>query len=319
MNRVIKARKLGIFSFLRPEELLLIPFFILLVILLSVLNLKFSFLPRMSYWIAILALFYCLIFISGIIAKGIKNTLNKKRFLDPFFPGQIIKFLRSWIPLIAIFVIYENLHDIIPALNLADKDYLLLKIDLLLFGSLHPSVLLQSIVTPALTSIMNFAYFTLFLYIPLLGGIFYFSNKEYAWNHLLFSITLTAFLGFIGYLIVPGVGPQFYIKDQYSINLDGDKINNLAFSLHESLRVSRDIFPSLHTAFSAVSLFIAYRYARRISFLFMPFIFALWFSTIYLRYHYLVDVIAGFALAFFAFYFGDFVCKKWYGKKNQKY
>ena len=173
MNRVIKARKLGIFSFLRPEEVLLIPFFILLVILLSVLNLKFSFLPRMSYWIAILALFYCLIFISGIIAKGIKNTLNKKRFLDPFFPGQIIKFLRSWIPLIAIFVIYENLHDIIPALNLADKDYLLLKIDLLLFGSPHPSVLLQSIVTPALTSIMNFAYFTLFLYIPLLGGIFY--------------------------------------------------------------------------------------------------------------------------------------------------
>ena len=58
-----------------------------------------------------------------------------------------------------------------------------------------------------------------------------------------------------------------------------------------------DAFPSIHVAVSLYLLaFDRMYYRRRFWRLLVPCV-ALWISTIYLRYHYAVDVIAGFAIA----------------------
>ena len=61
-----------------------------------------------------------------------------------------------------------------------------------------------------------------------------------------------------------------------------------------------DVFPSLHCAISAFILFFHRVHAPNcFRWVLVPTI-GLWVATIYLRYHYFVDVLAGFALAAFA-------------------
>ena len=60
---------------------------------------------------------------------------------------------------------------------------------------------------------------------------------------------------------------------------------------------SRAAFPSLHAAVSLVALVYAWRYAAPWFWVLLPFVLGLWVSTIYLRHHYVVDLLAGWALA----------------------
>ena len=60
---------------------------------------------------------------------------------------------------------------------------------------------------------------------------------------------------------------------------------------------SRAAFPSLHAAVSLLSLGLAWRFTRPLFFILLPVALGLWVSTIYLRHHFVVDLIAGFALA----------------------
>ena len=60
---------------------------------------------------------------------------------------------------------------------------------------------------------------------------------------------------------------------------------------------SRAAFPSLHGAVSLVALVYAWRYLRVWFWVLLPFSAGLWASTIYLRHHYFVDLLAGWALA----------------------
>ena len=55
---------------------------------------------------------------------------------------------------------------------------------------------------------------------------------------------------------------------------------------HALQRVDRDCFPSLHTALSAVALVYMWRHTRRLFWWSLPLVVSLWFSTVYLRYHY---------------------------------
>ena len=62
-------------------------------------------------------------------------------------------------------------------------------------------------------------------------------------------------------------------------------------------RIRRDVFPSMHVAISLVVWLYAYRNSKRLFWILSPLILSLWLSTLYLRYHYLIDVLAGLILA----------------------
>jgi membrane-associated phospholipid phosphatase len=74
----------------------------------------------------------------------------------------------------------------------------------------------------------------------------------------------------------------------------------LYLALTGSIRV--DTFPSMHCALPAFILGFDFLYHRRRFWVGLFPCLLLWFSTIYLRYHYLVDAVAGFALAALAFF-----------------
>jgi membrane-associated phospholipid phosphatase len=55
--------------------------------------------------------------------------------------------------------------------------------------------------------------------------------------------------------------------------------------------------PSGHTQIVLMVLFLAYRYEKFLYYLFFPIICGLILSTVYLRYHYVIDLLVGGGLA----------------------
>jgi membrane-associated phospholipid phosphatase len=75
-------------------------------------------------------------------------------------------------------------------------------------------------------------------------------------------------------------------------------MSNLSAGAFSLLPVdSRAAFPSLHAAVSLVAMIYAWRFLRTWFWILLPFCLGLWISTIYLRHHFVVDLIAGWALA----------------------
>jgi len=72
-----------------------------------------------------------------------------------------------------------------------------------------------------------------------------------------------------------------------------------------------DCFPSLHTAQPLAILIIAYKYERKLFYILLLPIMMTIFSTMYLRYHYGIDVIAGIILAVFVVKIAPFVFNKY--------
>jgi membrane-associated phospholipid phosphatase len=82
--------------------------------------------------------------------------------------------------------------------------------------------------------------------------------------------------------------------------------------------IHRDCFPSLHTAVSTLTSLWAWRTRRLhrlgsvVATIYLPLNAALWFATVYLRYHWVVDLLAGWLLAVAVAWAIPPVARRWY-------
>src|SRR5438445_6134498 len=71
--------------------------------------------------------------------------------------------------------------------------------------------------------------------------------------------------------------------------------------------VSRDAFPSGHTDITLLSILLAFKFQTRVRWFVAVIGASLIFSTVYLRYHYVIDVIGGAVLALITLYTWEWV------------
>lgn len=197
-------------------------------------------------------------------------------------------------------VSYQSMAGAVPAVRTARFDAELLALDRWLLGE-TPSVLLVRLATPWLTEIMSLCYI---FFMPLLffSLLRYFFRRRELLGEFYAGLFTVYGLGFLGYLLVPAAGPWLAYPELFDITLSGGPITALNQTMVEQGSNKVDVWPSLHSAVSAFILGFAWRHHRReFRYLLLPII-GLWFSTLYLHYHYFIDVLSGFALAGFALY-----------------
>lgn len=195
---------------------------------------------------------------------------------------------------------YQALGGAVPAIRAQRFDAELLALDRWLLGE-TPSVLLEHMATPWLTELMSLCYilFMPLLFISLLR--YFFSQRELLGEFYAGLFTVYG-LGFLGYLLVPAAGPWLAYPELFDIKLYGGTITAVNQSMVEQGSNRVDVWPSLHCAASAFILLFAWRHHRReFHWLLLPFV-GLCLSTLYLRYHYFIDMLSGFILAAFALY-----------------
>ena len=203
--------------------------------------------------------------------------------------------LRDWSPFLVFLMLYESFRVSTWAVVWpADRDAALLRIDRALFGE-TPVVALDAWVRPWLTEVMAVAYF-LHLVLPPVIGLIWYRRDLVVFRQFLLSVLVAGVIGTQGYMLVPAVGPAIAFPSLFHHALSGSTYENIT-GLLDTARGPRDVFPSLHVAISSVVLYYAWRRGRALFAVALPLVAANWLSTLYLRYHYFIDVIAGWATA----------------------
>jgi membrane-associated phospholipid phosphatase len=200
--------------------------------------------------------------------------------------------------------------------NPKDIDPTLIKLDYMIFGA-HPTVMLEKIVIPVLTDLLQLAYATYYFITVSFGVLLFVKHQRKELDKSVFMILLCFYLSYIGYILFPALGPRFYLKSIQTVPLKGllvaDPIKDF---LNKLEGIKRDAFPSGHTAVTVLVLYLAYRFQRRFFWICLPIVSALIFATVYCRYHYVVDVIAGLALTLLTIFLGEWYYR-WWSKKQE--
>ncbi len=198
-----------------------------------------------------------------------------------------------------------GLRKALAALQTELLDAELMAIDRALFGEV-PSVMMEPWLHPVAVEWLAFFYFSYFALVA--GAIIpaVVKGRDAVRNERLYGILFISVLGNIIYTFVPGRGP--FAAMTFSTPIEGGLFWGLVEEMVSMIGPQLDIFPSLHTA---VPVFLAIhtfrnRTSRLLKWLAWPLVFTavnIVIATMYLRWHYAVDVIAGlvFALAAVAF------------------
>ncbi len=200
-------------------------------------------------------------------------------------------------PVFCILVVFESLGRIVHSINPVDIDPMLIRLDYMLCGG-NPTVMLERWTSPLLTDLLQLSYAS-YYFLPITLGAFLLARRDKeAFERSLFLIMLCFYLSYVGYMLWPALGPRFTVDHLQHIELRGLFIAGPVQELLNRLEgIKRDAFPSGHTGVALTVLYLAFRHEKRLFGYFAPVVLALIFSTVYLRYHYVVDVIAGVVLA----------------------
>ncbi|MDI6744744.1 MAG: phosphatase PAP2 family protein [Thermodesulfovibrionales bacterium] len=220
-------------------------------------------------------------------------------------------------PIICVVILFDSLEWVVHYVNPKDIDSLLVRLDYMILGN-HPTVMLEAVMNPFLTDILQTAYST-YYFLPVVFGIALIKNNQREeFNRSLFLILFCFYLSYTGYIIWPAIGPRFTLDHLQTQKLQGFLIAEQMQNLLNRLEgIKRDAFPSGHTGVALTVLYLAYKYKRTLFRIYLPIVGLLLFSTVYCRYHYVVDVIAGVILAIAAIFSGE-IYYRWWEKRTDK-
>ena len=223
---------------------------------------------------------------------------------------DIVRVLCDLSPVFFILSIFELLGGITPYLR-PDIDSLLIKADLVLFGA-HPTVWIEDFFIPWVADILALAYIS-YYFIPLVLILaLYFGGRTNEFFLTASTLLFGYYICYIIYIFMPAIGPRFTLAYLQEVPLRGGIIMNTIVDTLNTLEGNkRDCFPSGHTQIVLVSLWFAFKYSRPLFRIYLPIIIALIISTVYLRYHYVIDVAAGFVFAGITVLLGSRVCGWW--------
>jgi membrane-associated phospholipid phosphatase len=191
--------------------------------------------------------------------------------------------------------LFVNMRWVSPLINDDKKDFLLWNIDKLIIGG-NLSVMLEPLISPPLTEFLSFCYmfFMVYLFISMLAWLFSSAPMARIFYAGLFSLYG---IGYFGYTLVPAVGPYDVYASEFTVPLTGYFMTDFLAAVYPSGTNYTDVFPSLHCAITVYMLLFDMKWNHlRFRICLIPGL-GLLFSTIYLRYHYFVDILAGLAVA----------------------
>ncbi|HUL44018.1 MAG TPA: phosphatase PAP2 family protein [Bacteroidota bacterium] len=243
--------------------------------------------------------------------------------------SSLVKAVHNWYPVPTIFLVFKEMYIIIQSLARPDCDPLLIAIDHALFGT-HPTVWLGAHSSPAVTEILQVAYVS-YYFIMLTVGIETFRDQDRSkFSYVLFLIVYGFFLSYLGYVAFPAIGPRFTLHDFSQLNneLPGVWLTNGLRDIinagesippnvsNAALYAQRDAFPSGHTEMTLISLYLAFHYRLKSRWVLLVFGSLLIISTVYLRYHYIIDVVGGILFMLFAVWSAPILFHWWERKRS---
>jgi len=198
---------------------------------------------------------------------------------------------------------YFELRIILPASAPRAVDASLFALDRAVFHY-EPALAWDRFVSPPVTEWFAFFYFGYFFLLAVhIFPFMFFAKNVRMLSRFATAIFFTFCSGHLLYIVVPGYGPYHFLAGSFEHELTGGFFWGLVQATVDGAGAQKDIFPSLHTAVPSMFALLAFRFRKE----FLPYRFS-WpvvgfcasqiiVATMFLRWHYLIDICAGLALA----------------------
>ena len=247
-------------------------------------------------------------------SKIVSGGINESGF------KSFLKLLRYWYGIAAILYIFKQVYIIIYSLKPADWDPVFIKMDFLIFG-LNPTQWAFRFENPVLTEFFQIVYVYYYPMIVVIGLQFYLRHRYKEFKFTIFIIFFSFYFSYLLYFIIPANGPRFHLHDFHSITSEMPGLFLTEYiraflNFGESIPpgvpnpqdfVQRDAMPSLHTITAFLIMYISRKVKSKSFWFYMPYFFCMAAATIYLRYHYVVDILGGLVVCVITILLGNIV------------
>ena len=242
---------------------------------------------------------------------------EKKTAISEIPNSSVLKILRYWYGVAVILIIFKQVYFIIFYLKPPDWDLLLIKIDFMIFG-VNPTQWIYQFNNPYLTEFLQWIYAYYYPMVAVFGLELYLWKKYKEFKYTLFILFFSFYFSYILYIIFPANGPRFHLHDFSAISSDlpGVFITeyiraflNFGESIPPGVSnpqdyVQRDAMPSLHIITAFLIMYLSKKFGSKSFYFYFPYFFLMMAATVYLRYHYVVDIAGGLAVSVFTIWLG---------------
>lgn len=248
-------------------------------------------------------------------------------YLEDKTESKFWRIVHYWYIAPIILLTFRQLFYMVKPIRVYDYDDWFIVIDRWIFGT-DPTNFLYQFSHPVLTEILQIIY-GMFYLLPIILCLSLLKKDRFvALDFALFSVIYGFYLSYLGYFTLPGIGPRFTLHDFESINElhPGLFITNFLRewtntgegipygTLNPAEVVQRDVFPSGHTMITLIVMYLSVKLRSRNRFFFIPVGTLLIFSTVYLWYHYVIDLIGGLLFMIFSMWSGKKFFNWWRSK-----
>jgi membrane-associated phospholipid phosphatase len=242
------------------------------------------------------------------------ENLDTGKYLVSFFQ-PLAKIVRDWFPFLLLSACYYALYtNLMLRVNPHTADTVLSKMDAALLGN-QASFLLEPWINPWVTDFLSLVYFSYVFTLPGVALYFYLAQEKMIFRRVMMGYLTLMLMGIASYLLVPAIGPESFFASQYTRELNGSTVISSVDYIMRVGRVGYDCFPSLHVGIPLLLSFYLYQHRRKLFIPALAYVAIMCCATIYLRYHYLVDVMASFLYAPAAYWLNDFLLARWPGER----
>lgn len=222
--------------------------------------------------------------------------------------GRVLAALRHLYPILLYAAFYRETGLVNRMFFSAYLDPVLIRAEESVFGGQPSLFLMERFPQRWVSEILYAAYFSYYVMIGGVGIALYLRDAR-AFDHYVSVVSVVFYLCYLFYIVVPVIGARAYFLDWTALGLPAELLPSpvppfpasvtdgffygIMKWIYRNFEAEGAAFPSSHVAISLVTVFFSFRYLPRIAWPHAGVAVLLCLATVYCRYHYALDVVAG--------------------------
>ena len=223
-----------------------------------------------------------------------------------------LELLRHFYPVLLYGVFYRETGELNKMLYHGYLDPVFIRAEQAVFGFQPSLAFMDRLPLRWMSEVFYAAYFSYYLMIVGMGLALFLRDRR-QFYHYISSVSFVFYVCYLIYIFLPVEGPPIFYNEvtrqqlppeampafipAYPVAvLSGFFCQIMAF-LYANCEAPGAAFPSSHVAIAVVMVYFSFLYLRRIRWAHLVLVSLLCLATVYCRYHYAIDVIAGIATA----------------------
>lgn len=222
---------------------------------------------------------------------------------------RALRIHRTLTALGGLLVAFTVLGFALPDVHPEPYEWSWIALDRGLFG-IDITVAGQALAAPWFVELLQWCYASFYFWPLSVALLTWVYRGGAAFDQALGAVVLGFLISYYGYLLWPTLPPYRFLD--HGEPLQGVWLQAEIYAMLDEGEFNRwNCFPSGHTMMSVVAAVLAWRNLRPMCWIVFPVVALIVLSTIVLRYHYVVDVVAGLALVPMTFWIADRLFGRW--------